>query len=150
MERIGDIRSLIRSLFDKTMLKFILVGIVNTLFGTAVMFVAYNVCHWSYWVSSALNYILGSILSFFLNKNFTFGQKGINWKMVGRFVVNIAICYFIAYGVAKPLARWIFSGLSITWQENIAMAAGMCFFVGLNYFGQRFFVFTDQEKDVNV
>lgn len=61
--------------FDKTFWKFILVGIANTLFGTAIMFVFYNVFHLSYWVSSASNYIFGSILSYFLNKHFTFQSK---------------------------------------------------------------------------
>lgn len=55
-------------IIDKKTIKFILVGIVNTIFGTTVMFVAYNMIGFSYWISSALNYILGSILSFFLNK----------------------------------------------------------------------------------
>lgn len=65
-------KQLLTKLFDKTFWKFILVGIINTLFGTAVMFICYNVFHLSYWVSSASNYIFGSILSYFLNKRFTF------------------------------------------------------------------------------
>ena len=34
----------LRSLFDIKMLKFLLVGVVNTLFGTTLMFVLYNCC----------------------------------------------------------------------------------------------------------
>lgn len=52
-------------LIDKTTFKFIFVGIINTLVGTSVMFVAYNLLHFSYWISSASNYIIGSIVSFF-------------------------------------------------------------------------------------
>ena len=65
----------LQKIFDKTFWKFIMVGIVNTLFGTAVMFSFYNLLHFSYWVSSAANYIFGSILSYFLNKHFTFQNK---------------------------------------------------------------------------
>ena len=43
----------LKKFFDKTFLKFVLVGVVNTLFGTAIMFVFYNVFHLSYWLSSA-------------------------------------------------------------------------------------------------
>ena len=32
------------------------------------MFAAYNLLHLSYWVSSASNYVVGSIVSYFLNK----------------------------------------------------------------------------------
>ena len=137
-----------RKFFDKTFWKFILVGVANTLFGTAVMFLLYNLAFknyhdssWAYWVSSAANYILGSILSYILNKTFTFKSRTDTGKTVGRFVINISLCYLIAYGVAKPLARLIFSGASKTLQDNMAMLAGMCFFVALNYIGQRFFVF---------
>ena len=79
----------LKKFFDKTFLKFVLVGVVNTLFGTAIMFVFYNVFHLSYWLSSASNYVFGSILSYFLNKYFTFQSKGSNGKTIGRFVVNI-------------------------------------------------------------
>ena len=130
-----------QKLIDQTTGRFILVGIANTIFGTAIMYIAYNLLGCSYWVSSAMNYIFGSILSFFLNKNFTFKSKGKTTNEVIRFVINIAICYFIAYGVAKPLVAHILTDLSTKWQENIAMAVGMVLFVGLNYFGQRFFVF---------
>ena len=68
-------RQLFSNFFDKTFWKFILVGIVNTLFGTAIMFLFYNVFHLSYWISSASNYIFGSILSYFLNKHFTFQSR---------------------------------------------------------------------------
>lgn len=140
--------------FDKTFWKFILVGIANTIFGTAVMFLLYNFAFrnyhdssWAYWVSSAANYVLGSILSYILNKTFTFKSKTDTGKTMGRFVINISLCYLIAYGVAKPLARLIFSSASVSLQDNMAMLAGMCFFVALNYIGQRFFVFKGSQEE---
>lgn len=131
---------MIKVLLDKTLIKFILVGIVNTLFGTSVMFIAYNVLHQSYWFSSASNYVLGSILSYFLNKHFTFEQRDKNIKSIFRFIANISACYFIAYGFAKPLVAHLISS-SIQTQENLSMLIGMCLFVGLNYIGQRYIVF---------
>ncbi|GKH49756.1 hypothetical protein CE91St46_08670 [Eubacteriales bacterium] len=128
-------------IWDRTILKFLIVGVVNTLFGTAVMFSLYNLAGCSYWISSAANYILGSILSFFLNKYFTFQNKERSWRQVVRFTVNIAACYLVAYGVAKPAVRMLLSGQSVSIQENAAMLVGMCLFTGLNYFGQRFFAF---------
>ena len=123
------------------MLRFALVGVVNTLVGAAIMFVFYNVFHFGYWISSASNYVLASILSFFLNKHFTFRKKGETGQSAIRFAVNIALCYLVAYGVAKPLMRWLLSGVGQSFQENVAMLTGMVLFVGLNYLGQRFFVF---------
>ena len=62
-------------LIDKTTIKFLLVGVINTIVGTSIMFLLYNVGHMNYWVSSAANYIVGSIVSYFLNKYFTFQNK---------------------------------------------------------------------------
>ena len=130
-----------RGIWDWTILKFLIVGVVNTVFGTIVMFSLYNLAGCSYWISSAANYSLGSILSFFLNKYFTFQNRERSWGQVVRFTVNIAACYLVAYGVAKPAMRMLLSGQSVSIQENAAMLAGMCLFTGLNYLGQRFFAF---------
>lgn len=140
-------KKLLSKFLDKTFLRFIIVGVINTLFGTAIMFVFYNVFGLSYWLSSASNYFFGSILSYFLNKYFTFRYKKRDWKVVGRFVLNISACYLIAYGVAKPLVRALLSGASATIQENVAMLCGMCLFVALNYLGQRFFAFKSEENN---
>lgn len=126
---------------DKTFYKFILVGIVNTLFGTAVMFGFYNLLHASYWISSAANYLLGSILSYFLNKYFTFKNTEKGWKPIIRFTINIIVCYLVAYGIAKPTVAALLASQSQSIQENSAMLVGMGLFVCLNYIGQRFFCF---------
>ena len=136
---------MIKKLLDRTFWKFILVGIINTIVGTSVMFLCYNAFHLNYWVSSAMNYIIGSIVSYFLNKYFTFQNKQRSWKIVIKFIIDIYVCYLIAYGVAKPLVARILSGQSVTIQENGAMLVGMCLFVGLNYLGQRFFAFKKEE-----
>ena len=126
---------------DASVPKFILVGVINTLFGTTLMFVLYNVFHVSYWWSSAANYFFGSILSYFLNKHFTFKYKGDTTGSALRFTLNILVCYLLAYGIAKPLMLWILSGYSKSVQENVAMLVGMVLFTTFNYLGQRFFAF---------
>ncbi len=132
---------MLKKLLDKTFWKFLLVGVANTLFGTVVMFLCYNLLHMGYWISSAANYVLGSILSYFLNKHYTFQNSEKGPGVVLRFVINISVCYLIAYGVAKPLTAWILSDMDRSIQENGAMLVGMCLFMGLNYLGQRFFAF---------
>ena len=119
-----------------------LVGVVNTLVGTAVMFFCFNVLAWSYWVSSALNYMVGSIVSYLLNKRYTFQQKGNDWHTVWKFIVNVSVCYVLAYGLAKPFVAWLLSGVTTNIQGNAALFVGMVLFVGFNYIGQRFWAFS--------
>ena len=134
-------------LIDITTIKFLIVGVINTLVGTGVMFVLYNFFSVSHWISSAANYVVGSIVSYFLNKYFTFQNKEKSLKQMIRFIVNIAACYLAAYGAAKPLISWLLSDMNEKFQGNAAMLAGMCLFVVLNYFGQRWFVFQDYSEE---
>lgn len=138
-------KKLMTSLFDRTFWRFILVGVVNTLFGSAIMFGFYNLLHLSYWISTAANYFFGSILSYFLNKRFTFQNRDKTSRTLIRFTVNILCCYAIAYGAARPLVRLLLSGAGQSLQDNGAMLAGMCLFVLLNYLGQRFFAFAEKK-----
>ena len=119
----------LQKILDITFWKFVLVGIINTLVGTTVMFVAYNFLHFSYWVSSASNYVVGSIVSYFLNKYFTFQN---NEKSLG---------HLLAYGLAKPVVSWILQNQSRSIQDNCSMLVGMGAFVVFNYIGQRLIVF---------
>ena len=131
----------IKLLTDKTFIKFMIVGVINTIVGTTIMFVFYNVLHLNYWISSASNYFFRSICSYLLNKHFTFHYHEKGWYSLLRFTLNILVCYLIAYGIAKPLMHWILIDYNKVIQENISMLFGMCFFIILNYLGQRFFAF---------
>lgn len=138
-------RNRLKDIVDKTMIRFLVVGVFNTIVGTGTMFLLYNVFRYNYWISSAANYIVGSIVSYFLNKYFTFQNRTRSFIMIVKFVVNISVCYVIAYGAAKPAIRWLLTGADVRIQENVAMLLGMCIFVILNYLGQRFFVFTQKD-----
>ena len=135
--------------FDSSFFRFLIVGCINTLVGYGVMFGLYNLAglhRWGdlgFWLSSAANYVIGSIVSYFLNKHFTFRNTEKGTKVVGRFILNITMCYLLAYGLAKPVVTWLLSntGWSQQIQGNLAMLGGSVLFVMLNYLGQRFFAF---------
>lgn len=129
---------------DKTYFRFIIVGIINTIIGSGTMFILYNVFNTGYWISTASNYIIGSIVSYVLNKYYTFQNKEKSKAEMVRFIFNICVCYFIAYGVTKPLVYKVMESYSKSIQDNITMLIGMGVFVCLNYIGQRFFVFKNK------
>ena len=148
--------------FDIKFWKFILVGIINTLVGNGLQFVFYacfgwDKFQWGVWLASALGYLIGSIVSYFLNKYFTFKNKEKGWKPIARFALNIAICYAIAYGIAIPVTKWICVANSFTmfglrpevFADYASMLIGACLFVATNYIGQRFFAFREKKTDNN-
>lgn len=134
-----------KKFFDPSMLRFLLVGVVNTLVGAGIMFLLYNLAGCSYWLSSAANYIVGGVVSYFLNKYYTFKNTERSWKQVLRFALNAAVCWLLAYGIAKPLALRLLAGFDEKLQTNAAMLAGLCLYTALNYLGQRFFAFRAKE-----
>ena len=133
-------------LLDKQLLKFLLVGIANTIVGCGLMFLLYNCFGISYWISSSCNYVVGGILSYFLNKYFTFKNNQKSLKQIIYFIINLAACYFLAYFVAKKSVYHILSNQSEKIRDNVALLTGMCIYTALNYLGQRLIVFNQKEN----
>lgn len=141
----------LRMLFDEKLWKFLLVGVLNTLVGNGLMFLLANVAGVPYWPATGLSNGLASVMSYFLNRYFTFKYQGTGWETALRFALNIAVCYGVAYGLAyslaKPLLQLIFSNLTEKGIKNLTMLVGMCLFVVCNYFGQRFFAFREKKAE---
>ena len=137
---------MLKKIFSLEQSRFVLVGVMNTIIGTTVMFVAYNFLGLGYWISSALNYIVGSIFSYFANKYFTFKSENKSGKEIVRFVLNIVLCYFVAYGLAKPIINVLLGSIisNISLLEQLGMILGMGIFIIINFWGQKFFVFTNK------
>ena len=142
-----------KKLLDNTIIKFIIVGVINTIVGWVAMFLTLfllnkaNTPHQvSYWTSSAVNIVVGSIVSYLLNKHFTFQSNTEGKKDIGKFIINILICYVLAYGIAQPVAKIIFSSCSKLILQIISLLSGSVLFTIINYFGQRFWVFKEEEK----
>ncbi len=140
----------VRQVFDKKLLKFLIVGIINTIVGSGLMFLLYNCFNVPYWPSSACNYVAGGICSYFLNKYYTFNNHKKSFKEILYFIILIILCYFIAYVSAKKIIYMIFSNYSEKTKGNIALVCGMIIYTGLNYLGQRFIVFKESKNTEEV
>lgn len=135
------------ALFDVKMWKFLLVGVLNTLVGDGLSFWLINLTDIGMWWATAIPTALASVMSYFLNKHFTFKNTEKGWKPVLRFALNIAVCYLLAYGIAIPVMQWALSAAAPALRDNLAKLTGMCLFVGFNYLGQRLFAFREKGED---
>lgn len=135
---------------DKKLLRFLLVGLCNTAVSLMMMFGFYRVLGYGYWGSSGWAYFLCSIMSFVLNRSYTFGSRDSVLRSGLRFALNIGVCYGMAYLLAKPLVRFCLRAagafLSAALLDQLAMLAGMALFTAMNYLGQRFFVFPEKKR----
>jgi len=137
----------IKMLFDKVFLKFLIVGIINTIVGYAIMFVLLNAAHLSYWISSSFGYFLSCILSFYLNKYFTFTVKHWSVFMIISFIVTIVISYYVPFWIADGVVNKILQNSQEDVQENVALIVGTCLASAVSYLGQRFIVFRKKEEN---
>ena len=133
------------SLIDIKFWKFILVGLLNTGVDAGISFALINLTNLNMWWCTAIPCAIASVLSYYLNKHFTFKNTEKGWKPVIRFAVNIGACYLLAYGIAIPAMEWALSGASETLRDNLTKVAGMCLFTGFNYLGQRLFAFKNKD-----
>ena len=126
---------------DRKLLSYMAVGLFCAFLGVCIMFGLYNFTNCGYWIATIANYALTGVISYYMNSYFTFKMKKHSPKRFMRFWINIAVCYTMAYGFAKPIIMFLVRHASKTIQDNIAMVAGMVLFAIFNYIGQRLYIF---------
>lgn len=127
-------------LLDASIPKFLLVGVGNTLLSAVLMILLEGL---GYWPSTAIAYVAGAVMSFFLNRRFTFQSRETMGRSAVKFALNVAVCYVLAYSIAQPLGGTVLGAMGLTgiWLERLTKLGGMGLYTVLNYFGQRFFAF---------
>lgn len=125
---------------DASIPKFLLVGVGNTLLSAVLMFLLEGL---GYWPSTAIAYVAGAVMSFFLNRKFTFQSQETMGRSAVKFALNVAVCYVLAYSIVQPLGGLVLGAMGLTgvWLERLTKIGGMGLYTILNYFGQRFFAF---------
>ncbi|WP_186578988.1 GtrA family protein [Aquibacillus kalidii] len=123
--------------------RFIVVGIINTIIGISTMYLLYHLGI-SYWIATCTGNVVGAIVSYFLNRSFTFqSTKPIN-QTIALFLVVIATCYIIAYTISYHVTIQFVQIIELTASipaEDIAILFGAVLYTILNYFGQKQLVF---------
>lgn len=135
----------LRNQISKELMRFVLVGMSNTIISTGIIYLIYNFLGYGYWVSTGAGYLIGGIWSYIMNKYFTFKYKEEKMSVVIKFIINLVICYFISYSVAKPLCKYFLKKMlkidSVKIIEEVAVLVGMIIYTIINFCGQKFFCF---------
>ena len=139
-------------LINKSFFKFAIVGFINTIFTITAGFILYNFFNMGYWGSSIIIYIIGSFISYYLNKKYTFKYSGSTFELMPliRFSIVIAVSYLISFSVSKIIFPYFIERLiksdDFRIIEQFTMVCAMCIFTLINYFGQKLFVFNSKFK----
>lgn len=129
-------------------IRFLMVGVINTLTGLSAMLLFLNLLGQSYWLSTFLGNSIGAVVSYLLNRSFTFKSTVGHQQGLYRFMIVILLCYILSYAIGKNLA--VVAEKTIYFfsfdQGNLAICLGTGLYTMMNYFGQKMFVFKHHTK----
>lgn len=124
--------------------RFLLVGLLNTLIGLGTSFALFNLLHQNYWVATFTGNTVGAVVSYVLNRTFTFRSKASVKSSWWKFAVVIAVCYGLSYGASWLLAEAasrLLPFLDAGLLHNAAILAGNGLYTIANYAGHKYFTF---------
>ena len=124
------------------LLKYGLVGVLNTLVTLLSIFVLMKLLNVSYIISNAAGYLFGFTNSFVLNKIWTFRSKG----PVGREGILFIAIFLICYGI--QLICLLFFKEIVYIRIEVATIMAMVVYTGLNFLGNKFITFRSGGENV--
>lgn len=119
------------------LIRYAFVGVLNTGLGYAVIFLCMGVFDWSPVSSNVAGYAVGFVVSFLLNRTFTFRSTGRARGELKRFLLIFALAYLANLGVLVLLVHA--AGLAAGWAQVIA---GIVYFA-LSFVLSKYYVFVD-------
>lgn len=124
----------------RSLLRFLLVGVVNTVAGLTLILAAKALLGWGDLASNVFGYACGLVLSFVLNRNWSFGHRG---------AVRPALLRFLAVFLAAYLANLatVFGLRDLAGIDAyLAQTAGVLPYTALFYLGSRLIVFRNETE----
>ncbi len=116
------------------------VGVFNTALGYAIIFACMYLLRLDAVVSNALGYGVGVVVSYALNKRFTFQSEAAARGELLRFILVFAFAYLLNLGVLLVCIRW--------WTVHAALAqviAGVVYFI-VSFLLNKYFVFRARQR----
>lgn len=117
-------------------IRFCAVGVLNTLIGLAVIFGLMRFGGVQYVLANAAGYAVGTLLSFVLNRSWTFAHKGPILHSALQWALVIAVAY--AANVSVVVASHEHFGID----RYLSQAFGILAYTGLSFLGGRFYAFS--------
>jgi glycosyltransferase involved in cell wall biosynthesis/putative flippase GtrA len=120
------------------LIKYLLVGVANTLVGLGTIYLAMYFLRLEIVQANALGYSVGILLSFALNKAWTFSSNDHIIYSFLRYLVVLAVAYI------ANLATVLFSNSHFGLNPYIAQALGIIPYTAIGFLGSRYFAFRTQ------
>lgn len=119
----------------KRPLRFVVVGLVNTVVGLAIVYACKYFLAMNDIVANGLGYVVGVTVSFILNLTWTFEYRGTKLAAAGRFLIAFLIAYLV--NLATVMALIHLAGVN----SYLAQAAGLPVYIVCFYLLSRAYAF---------
>ena len=134
------------TLLTRETISYIIVGGLSTVANWIATYILNNMFHWGYWPTSIVTFSVGMIFTFVANRKFTFRSDVPVRVLFPRFLLNVAVCFAVSYGLMQAVLGWFFANVwappfSADGLNTLTGIAANCLYIVLNYIGQKFFVF---------
>ncbi len=126
--------------FNISVLKYIAVGVINTLLSLFVIMLCMYVFKMAYDISNLVGYIVGLINSFIWNKLWVFKKRGAKMiiREVSYFLGVFLICYLIQFLCLKLFVE------RLNWNEYLSQIISMVIYTVPGYLLNRFLTFKNK------
>lgn len=121
-------------LLQSSLIKYLLVGVVNTIFGYFIIFLLMYLGAMPE-IANIIGYICGILLSYFLNKHFTFQSKNSHKRDFSRFFIAMALAFLINF-IVLIITHRIF-GIN----KYVSQIIAGIFYTASGYIFNKFFTF---------
>jgi polyisoprenyl-phosphate glycosyltransferase len=121
-----------------TLIRYLLVGVVNTLVGLGIIYLAMYFLHMDLASSNALGYAIGIMVSFVLNKKWTFDSQDHLVYSFLRYLLVLAVAYM------ANLATVLFANSHFDLNPYLSQALGIVPYTTIGFLGSRYFAFRDR------
>jgi putative flippase GtrA len=124
------------------LVRFLLVGILNTAMGLTCIYAAMWLLHLDYRLANAVGYTVGCGIGFLLNRSWTFRYSGSWWRSLARWLAVVAV----AYGLNVLAVVALHEGLHV--DAYAAQIGGVAAYTITAFLGARSLAFRDLGRTV--
>jgi putative flippase GtrA len=119
------------------LIRFLLVGFVNTAVGFCFIIAAMEILKLDCRLANAAGYAVGCLTNFFLNRTWTFRFSGAWWSSAARWLVVVGICYCL------NLITVIFMREVLHVEALFAQVGGVLVYTAASFARGKLFAFRD-------
>ncbi len=124
-------------MIDRTLCRFVVVGLANTVIGLAVIFAFRSIVN--DFLANLLGYMLVVPLSFLTHRRLSFRDVGSLWQAFVRYLPTVTIGYTVNLTVLTY-------GLSVNANPYLIQSVAISAYVAVTYLLSRYFVFRSQNE----